>query len=240
VAPLFEEGYGNLIAFFRGILDRDFNDRGMCMQHVKNNRITIMLYILGFVMTALGINLLLRSKLGAGPWDAVTFNLSALSNLTLGVSSGLINIALMVFIILSNKNLKYLLLVIPIVSTSIAIDFWDLVVFKDYYPLVFIVRLSYFLGGTYIITLGLAIIFSTGFIAMIFEELTRTLMDVYRIRPFFKARIVIETFAIVSAIILGLIAKIGLGAISYGTIFLALFIGPVITLNLRWIAKMKS
>lgn len=210
------------------------------MKYVHKNRKTILLYILGFIMTALGINLLLRSELGAGPWDAVTFNLSVLSNLTLGVSSALINIVLMAFIIISNKNLKYVLLIIPILFTSVAIDFWDLIVFRDYYPLVFLERLSFFLGGSYIITLGLAIIFSTGFIAMIFEELTRTLMDVYRIRPFFKARIVIEAFAIISAIILGLIAHIGLGAISYGTIFLALFIGPVITVNLRWIKKLSS
>lgn len=200
----------------------------------------VLLYLLGFIIAALGIVLLLRSELGAGPWDAVTFNLSALTNWTLGTSSALISGLLMIFMTVANKNLRYLFLVVPLLLIALALDFWDLVIFKDYYPNGWVLQGVFFIIGFYTLTLGLAMIASANFIAMIFEELTRTLMNLFPIDKFATARVFVELFAITTASILGFIAGIKFGAVAFGTLIMAVFIGPIIAFNLKYIFKIRA
>ncbi len=196
-------------------------------------------YVFGCFLTAFGVNLLLRSDLGAGPWDTVTYSLSALSGLTLGTSSALINALLILFIIVANKKMRYFLLVVPAFFISVFIDVWDLLILGDFYPNILWLKLLFYISGFYVITLGLAIIVATDFVAMIFEELTHTLMRLFKIKQFAYVRIFLETFAVLTAMILGAIASIGFGAINIGTVIMAIFIGPIIAINLKFIIKIK-
>ncbi len=58
-------------------------------------------------------------------------------------------------------------------------------------------------------------------------------MKLLKIKSFFKTRILIELFAIVLATIFGFLAGIGFGAVSYGSLVLAVIIGPMIAFQIK-------
>jgi len=78
----------------------------------------------------------------------------------------------------------------------------------------------------------------TKYPAMVFDELTLSFMRLLRINSFFKARIIIELIAIILAIIFGFMASIGFGAVSYGSLFLAFMVGPMIELQLHMLKRL--
>lgn len=203
--------------------------------------IRALIYILGILITGLGVNVLFRSALGAGAWDTVVYNLRAFFdnivnlNVTLGTVSFIIYAIVLALVMLYNKQLKYLFVLIPIFGISLAIDFWDLVVIKDFYPQLFLIRLLLFVIGILVLTLGLSLIIVTKYPAMVFDELTLTMMKILKSNQFFKTRIFIELFAIILASIFGFISHIGFGAVNLGSFLLALIIGPMIELQLKWL-----
>jgi uncharacterized membrane protein YczE len=50
---------------------------------IRNMPLRVILYIFGVVVTGLGINVLLRLKLGAGAWDTVSSDFRILANILL-------------------------------------------------------------------------------------------------------------------------------------------------------------
>jgi uncharacterized membrane protein YczE len=209
----------------------------------KNHITRALIYLLGIIVTGLGINVLLRSALGAGAWDTVIYNLrSFFSNIlsinaTLGTVSFIIYVTILAIVIIYYKKLKYLFVFIPIFGISLAIDFWDLVVFSSYYPSEIWLKAIFYVLGTFILTLGLALIIFTKYPAMVFDELTIMMMKLLKINSFFKTRILIELFAIVTATLFGFLSNIGFGAVNFGSFILALIIGPMIEFQLRTLNK---
>lgn len=202
---------------------------------MKNNPLRIFLYVMGVIITSLGINILLRSQLGAGAWDAVSNNFSILTKLTIGTASAIINVLVLLIVILHNRKLKYFAILLPLFGIALAIDFWDLIVFRDFTITVFWLKLVFFVLGALTLTTGLALMITTKYPAMVYDELTLTLMDILKIKSFFVMRIMIEVFAIILATIFGFWAGIRFGAVNLGTFFLAVAIGPFITIHMRWL-----
>jgi uncharacterized protein len=91
-----------------------------------------------------------------------------------------------------------------------------------------------------ILTLGLVMMISTKYPAMVFDELTLSLMKLFHIEKFLTMRLMNELFAIVLASILGFMAAIGFGAVSIGSFILAWMIGPMISFHLSWIKRIKN
>ena len=206
----------------------------------KETIFKIIIYIAGIVLSALGVNILLRSALGAGAWDTVTNNLSILVNTSLGTASAVVNVIIVTFVILYNKKLKFLLVLIPIFGIALFIDFWDIVVFASYYPQTIALRFVFYFGGLFILTLGLALMIVTPYPAMVFDELTLSLMRLFKSKSFFTTRIGIELFAIALATGFGFLAGIGFGAVNLGSFILALIIGPIIALQIKWLNNLKK
>jgi len=201
------------------------------------------IYFLGIVVTGLGINILLRSALGAGAWDTVIYNLRSFFdhvlnlNVTLGTVSFIIYVIVLACVIIYNKKLKFLIVFIPIFGISLAIDFWDLVVFKSYFPVDLWLRILFYVFGSFTLTTGLALIIVTKYPAMVFDELTILLMKILKSNSFFKTRILIELFAIVLATVFGFLSQIGFGAVNFGSFILAIIIGPMIEMQLKFLNK---
>ena len=212
------------------------------MKHSKINLtiIKVFIYISGIFITSLGINILLRSRLGAGAWDTVTSNLSALTDLSLGISSAIINITILIFILIYHQSFKHFIVLIPIFGIALSIYFWDLLIFKDFETNLLWLRLLMFGVGASVLTLGLAMMISTKYPAMVFDELTLTLMKLFHVKTFLAMRLGIELFAIFLGSIFGWIAGIGFGAVNLGSFILAVSIGMLITLHLKWINKLME
>lgn len=204
------------------------------------NAMLVLLYGFGMIFVSLGINMILRSKLGAGAWDTVVYSLSHLVDITLGSAAFAINLVLLLFVIVVNKKPKYLFVLVPIIMISSAIDFWDIIVFKQYSPNSIFMQGFLFIIGAGVLTLGLAMIIVTKFPAMIIEEFTFSIMKVAKVKSFLKTRIGIEFFAIATALILGFWAGIRFGAVDFGSLFLAIVIGPMITFQTHWLTKILT
>lgn len=207
---------------------------------MKSITIRTGIYILGVFALGLGVNILLRSRLGAGAWDTVTNNLSHLVNITLGTASAIVNFTVLGIVTAYRKKAKFLLVILPILSLSLVIDFWDILIFKNYYPEDFMLRVVFYLSGAIILTLGLSTIIITRFPAMVFDELTLILMRLFKSESFLKVRVFIELFAILLATIIGFAASIGFGAVNFGSFILAVILGPMIAVELKYLKKWES
>jgi len=199
------------------------------------------IYLLGILMTGLGVTVLLRSTLGAGAWDTVVYNLRAFFDnvlslgITLGTVSFMINLVVLSCIMLYHKKLKFIFVLIPIFGIALAIDFWDIIVLGNYIPNGLLIRIIFFLGGIFILTLGLSLMLVTKYPAMVFDELTLIVMKIFSIKSFFVARMFIELSAIIIATILGFISSIGFGAVNFGSFIIALILGPIIELQIKYL-----
>jgi hypothetical protein len=206
---------------------------------MKNHHILkSIIYIVGILTIALGINILLKSELGAGAWDTVAYNFSKLfENMSVGTASAIVNVTVLLFVFSFRRKLKYLTILFPIFVLALAIDLWNLLIFKDIVLSLFWVKLIFFMGGSVIITLGLALMVISTYPAMVYEELTLLLMQLLSVKKFFNMRIMIELFAIALAIVFGYLAGIEFGAVNLGSFVLAIVIGPIISLHLHWLSK---
>jgi len=205
-----------------------------------------LIYFFGIIVTGLGVNVLLRSALGAGAWDTVVYNMRSFIdvrlnlNVTLGTVSFMIYTIVLACVMVYHKKLKFLLVLIPIFGIALAIDFWDIVVFGNFYPTELWIRLVFFVIGIVILTLGLSLIIVTKYPAMVFDELTWIVNKVLKLNSFFKSRILIELFAIVLATLFGFLSDIGFGSVNIGSLLLAFIIGPMIEIHLVYLSKMTK
>lgn len=203
-----------------------------------------LIYLSGIITTGLGVNILLRSALGAGAWDTVLYNMRAFLEVRLNVFVTLGTISFVIYgivlasVMFYHKKLKFLIVLIPIFGIALAIDFWDIIVFGDYYPSLLWIKIIFFLLGIFTLTLGLSLIIVTKYPAMVFDELTLIINKVLRLNSFFKARILVELFAIILATILGFLSYIGFGSVNIGSLLLAFLIGPMIELHLKYLDKL--
>lgn len=207
----------------------------MNQKFMNNYYLRVFLYVSGVLVLGLGINVLLRSTLGAGAWDTVTNNFSELIGTTLGIASVIINITVLSFVVIYNKHLKYLSILIPIFSLALVIDFWDILILGDLVITDLWLQVIFYIGGAVILSLGLSLMIVSRFPAMVYDELTISLMRLFKIKKFFTMRIMIELFAIVLATIFGFLAGIRFGAVNFGSFLLAVALGPIITLHMKWL-----
>jgi hypothetical protein len=70
---------------------------------------------------------------------------------------------------------------------------------------------------------------------MVYDELTVVLMKILKVKKFFTMRIMIELFAIALATVFGFLAGIKFGAVNYGSFILAIAIGPLISIHMKWL-----
>lgn len=191
-------------------------------------------YIIGNFLVALGVVTLLKTQVGAGAWDTVTYSLSALTGLTLGISSFLIQIIIVFIITIYRKQLKYLLITVSILLIAVFIDFWDLVVYQDYLFEPLMIQLLVFVIAVFILTFGLSLIILTHYPAAIFDELMMMIMTIFKTEKIFYSRLFVELFAIVLALVIGYFANIGWGAVNLGSVVLATLLPFILASQLKW------
>lgn len=214
----------------------------------KNVPWRITQYAFGLMIVGLGVNTLLRSRLGAGAWDTVTYNLAYALNrlveslnvswvITLGTSSFLIQTTLLLWVFSVRKSWRYVFILVPIVGISLVIDFWDILIFADYYPENFGLRLLFYISGLIALTFGLVLMILSRFPAAIFDEVMLLVMRLTKIDSVFKVRTGVELFALVTATVIGFSSGLGWGAVNVGSLILALALPPLLSWQIFWMKR---
>lgn len=203
----------------------------------KKRIISMIIYALGIFITGLGANVLIRSSLGAGAWDAVAENFRILASIRLAYASLIINTLVLIFVIIYNKDFKFLISLIPIAGIFVSIYFWDVIVLDTYYPDTWLLKSIFFLTGLLAISFGLAAMVASTFPAMVYDELTIAMMNILHIKSFFKTRIIVEMSAVIIGSIIGLFAGITFGAVGLGTVLISFILGPLISVHLKWLSQ---
>lgn len=123
--------------------------------------------------------------------------------------------------------------ILPIFGSALAMDIWDIFLFGSWEPNILFLRLLSFVIGLFVLPLGLSLIIMTKFPAMVFDEFTFIMMEIFNVKSFMKVRWGIEVFAMILATIFGFLASIGFGSVNMGTLLISLTIGPLI----QWYLK---
>lgn len=202
--------------------------------------VRIMMYLLGMFIAGGGVNLILRSTIGAGSWDAVNDHSRILFGITLGTASLITNFTILTFILIYRKNLKYLIVIIPIFGIATMMDIWDIIILNDMNPVGLFEQIIWFIIGSILLPFGLSLMITTKFPSMVYDEMTFAFMEILHISNFLKVRVGVEVLAVLIAITQGLIIGIGLGSVSIGTVILAITIGPMIDFFIKLVNKIKK
>lgn len=202
--------------------------------------IRVFIYLLGMFLAGGGVNLILRSTIGAGSWDAVNDHSRILFGITLGTASLITNFTILSFILIYRKNLKYLIVIIPIFGIATMMDIWDIIILNDINPFGLFEQILWFILGSTLLPFGLSLMITTKFPSMVYDEMTFAFMDILHINNFLKVRVGVELLAVLIAILQGLIIGIGLGSVSIGTMILAITIGPMINYFIKLVNKIKK
>lgn len=201
---------------------------------MASNYRRVVQYVLGAFMVSFGVVTLLRTNIGAGAWDTVNANLSALTGITLGTASFLVQGLLVIMITAYRKNVKYLLISVSILLIALGIDFWDILIYGDFYYEGLSLRFLVFFGGVFILTAGLSLIILTHYPAAIFDEFMMMVMHIFNTEQIFFPRLFVEMLAIVIASGFGFLAGIGFGAVNIGSVILAVLLPFILSVQLKW------
>jgi len=71
----------------------------------------------------------------------------------------------------------------------------------------------------------------------VFDEFTLAMMRMFKTKNLVKTRVIIEISAVLTALIIGLLAGIGLGQIRLGTIIFSLSVGSILKLYLKFFER---
>jgi len=195
----------------------------------KNN----IFYLFGFFILGLGVNSMIISNFGAGPWDTVTYNLSALIHLTPGETSVVIASILMTIVLGYTKKWKLILMIIPILLVGLSLDFWGFIIFNNYSASTIFLRICFYLLGVVTIPLGLAFIISSKYPAFVFDELMIMIMAILKTDKVAAIRVGIEILGISLGILFGFLAGVRFGAVGVGSVLMAIVLGPILSVFLQ-------
>lgn len=188
----------------------------------------IIVYFLGAVSIATGVNFMLRSLLGTSTWDTLHYALHQLINIDIGIATIVVAIVVTIIVIILNRNFKYLFMLLPIFGVGFLIDFINEDILVDVVATGLLSKVGYYLIGLFSLTLGGSLLIISGLPAGVFDELNLALMRVFKTNNFVKVRVIMEVTAVLTALFLGFLANDPIGMINIGTIIFSLTVGIII------------
>jgi uncharacterized membrane protein YczE len=190
----------------------------------------IAVYFVGLIITAFGIALIIKSSVGAGPWDTVAVGLKTHFGLTIGIWSIIAQgcvVAITAFIERARIQFES---IVAIIIRSWFLDLWFYIILKDIdFTISAGVQWAAFLLGVCVAGVGIGI--------YVEAKLPKTPLDGLMIAlsntfgwSYSKSRIVIELSGAIIGFLLG-------GPVGAGTLVLALTLGRIISAVNRHVKK---
>ena len=174
--------------------------------------------IIGYWILALGVSLLIISNLGAGSWDAVLVGIHNKTNLlTIGTWGFIVKFLLIFINAILAKEKPDFKSVGSILLSSIAIDFWMILFFKDVQITNFFSQILLALGGLILLSFGIALYIRTKLLNGPIDGLMIATSKRFKI-SFQSARIINELLVTLIAFLIG-------GPVGVATIIISLALG---------------
>ncbi|MFD1779406.1 YitT family protein [Fredinandcohnia salidurans] len=183
--------------------------------------IRIGIYFGGLTLTALGMAFIIRSLIGAGPWDTVAVGLTEHLGLTIGTWSILTQLTfILITWILEKKRLR-IESVIPIFIRSVFVDFWFYIVLANVdFTSSWELQIVSFVVGLVIAGIGIGIYMEASLPKTPIDGMMVAFCNRFEL-SFNIVRMGIEATGAVLGFLLG-------GPVGLGTLVIALFLGKII------------
>ncbi|MEC5423019.1 membrane protein [Virgibacillus sp. C22-A2] len=198
---------------------------------MKNGLIISGFYIIGLLFLTFGISMMILANLGAGPWDALYVVMADELGLTVGSWVFIVGLLLILINSFLLKKTPDYLASITIVLIGLFIDVWLEIIFPNLVVALLIPRLIMLIGGIFSIAVGVSFYLQSEFarnpidnLMMAFHKLTG--------RSLAFSKTFLEVMVMVIAFIFG-------GPIGFGTILVALIIGPLIQMVYKPVTKFR-
>jgi uncharacterized membrane protein YczE len=199
-------------------------------------------YVLGVLIAAFGVFLMKRSTLGLGPWGVAAFELNAwldpiLGFFTFGIASSIHTYAMIIAILIINRNLKSAFVFISVLVINTTVDVYDIVLFSNWIPNGTASTMLYHGTGFILYCMGSAALILSRFPGMVIEEFTFSLMKVFAIKRYVVMRTIVAYFGFVLALIYGFASGTNASSITIVSFVLGVAFGPVIQTIVKTIRK---
>ena len=208
------------------------------MKTIKITTMNTMFFLLGSVLIALGVALVIRSELGTSTWDTLHVALARTTFLTVGNATIVVAGVSTFIVMVVQRQLKYILMVIPIILVGQLIDLFDLVVFASFYPQAFGYRLLLFLFALFMMPLGGALLIESTYPAGVFDELMLAFMRLFNTTRMILVRIILDTVPLMIAVSLTWAVHRNFGSLQFGTLIFIVSVGPLLKRYLIIIRRM--
>ncbi|CAG9607198.1 YczE/YyaS/YitT family protein [Pseudoneobacillus rhizosphaerae] len=192
----------------------------------------LLFWLLGIIILSLGASLTIKANMGVGAWDALNVGLSRIYGFTVGNFVIIIGIILLFVNAVLLKSRPDYMAVFTFFIIGSLIDFWMLIVFRNFEPDEFMLKLVTLVVGLLIIGLGVAMYLQPKFPL---NPIDNIMMGVSK--RLNVSLVVAKTIGELIALVLALIVK---GPIGYGTIIVTIGIGPSIQLFVPFIEKVAT
>lgn len=197
---------------------------------MKNMGKRIGIYVVGLAITALGIAFIIRSLVGAGPWDTVAVGLTKHFGITIGTWSVISQVVFTLITWFIEKTRFKIESIIPIVVRSCFLDIWFYFVFKEAtFTISWELQWIYFTLGLILAGVGMGIYMEAKFPKTPIDGLMVALSNRFGWSLSFS-RMNIEVGGVLIGFLLG-------GPVGLGTLVTALFLGRIIQTSNRIIKK---
>ena len=191
------------------------------------------LYVSGIFLLILGVHLMLRSSFGPPPWDTAIVHLADLLGVTLGTAALLIQGMIIGFVMIMRRSWVYAASGVSIVLISVAFDFWDLWILRSWLPSTLLGQVFAFVGGIFLLSMGLSWVLLTQLKALAVDELMRYFMVLFKTQSVWKTRGLVESLALALGALFGWLAYGDFGVIKGGTVFITLALPVLLSFQMR-------
>lgn len=202
---------------------------------MKKSILKFTFYLGGAVILSLGIQFTILSRIGAGAYDALNYNLSVFLDISLGTAMIITTVILFIITMILKPRLEYFIGFLLAAFVGLMIDFFSKIIPSvDIFPL----QVLYFILGMLNIAFGVALIICS---KMPMNAMDNLMMIIVRKtkKPVALIKTLLEVLYAAVAIVLGYLSGIGFGEVSLGTIIMTFLMGPLINIFLKVIKPIK-
>lgn len=212
----------------------------MKIKPMEINMKNVAIYFLGTLTISFGVVMMLKSSIGLSSWDTLHYSIHRLTGMTIGTAVILVALLFTAYVTIFNRNIKYVLMVIPIFTVGALIDYFNLIVFIDFEPTNLFIQILIYSMGLLMLPLGGSLLIISTFPAGVFDEFMLTMMRQFKSDNLIKVRVIMELCAVSAAIIISLIVNdpdMPLGMFAVGTIIFSLSVGSFVKMYLSIFEK---